>query len=85
MNLLYLKLVIRAWKLNTSSTEACHQTQPSVDSIHLKFSAVILPSSFQEQIYKFANDKLDIHESVHHDTIMQVTNKMQLYRLIYYS
>ena len=29
--------------------------------------------------------KLDIHESVHRDTIMKVTNKMQLYRLIYYS
>jgi hypothetical protein len=28
---------------------------------------------------------LDVHESVHHDTIMKVTNKMQLYRLIYYS
>jgi len=28
---------------------------------------------------------LDIHESVHRDTIMKVTNKMQLYRLIYYS
>jgi hypothetical protein len=29
--------------------------------------------------------KLDVHESVHRDTIMKVTNKMQLYRLIYYS
>jgi len=27
----------------------------------------------------------DIHEYVHRDTIMKVTNKMQLYRLIYYS
>ena len=27
----------------------------------------------------------DVHESVHRDTIMKVTNKMQLYRLIYYS
>jgi len=27
----------------------------------------------------------DIHESVHRDTIMKVTNKMQLYMLIYYS
>ena len=27
----------------------------------------------------------DVHESVHRDTIMEVTNKMQLYRLIYYS
>jgi hypothetical protein len=30
--------------------------------------------------------KIDFHESVHRDTIMEViTNKMQLYRLIYYS
>ena len=27
----------------------------------------------------------DVHESVHRDTIMKVTNKMQLCRLIYYS
>jgi len=27
----------------------------------------------------------DVHESVYRDTIMKVTNKMQLYRLIYYS
>jgi len=30
-------------------------------------------------------DKVDVHESVLRDTIMKVTNKMQLYRLIYYS
>ena len=29
--------------------------------------------------------ELDVHESVHRDTIMEVTNKMQLYRLIYYT
>jgi len=28
---------------------------------------------------------LDVHEYVHRDTIRKVTNKMQLYRLIYYS
>jgi len=28
--------------------------------------------------------KLDFHESVHRDRIIKVTNKMQLYRLIYY-
>jgi len=28
--------------------------------------------------------KHDVHESVHHDIIKKVTNKMQLYRLIYY-
>jgi hypothetical protein len=27
----------------------------------------------------------DVHESVHRDTTMKITNKMQLYRLIYYS
>jgi hypothetical protein len=27
----------------------------------------------------------DVHESVHRDAVMKVTNKMQLYRLIYYS
>jgi hypothetical protein len=30
-------------------------------------------------------DELDVHESVHRDTIMKVTNKMLLYRLIYFS
>jgi hypothetical protein len=29
--------------------------------------------------------EFDVHESVHSDTIMKVTNKMQLYRLIYFS
>jgi hypothetical protein len=28
--------------------------------------------------------KLDVHESVHSDKIMKETNKMQLYRLIYF-
>jgi len=28
---------------------------------------------------------LDVRESVHRDTIMKITNKMQLYRLIYFS
>jgi len=35
----------------------------------------------QEKVYY----KLDVHESVHRDTVMRVTNKIQLYRLIYYS
>jgi len=30
------------------------------------------------------NYPLDVHESVHRDIIMKITNKMQLYRLIYY-
>jgi len=29
-------------------------------------------------------NKLGVRESVHRDMIMTVTNKMQLYRLIYY-
>jgi hypothetical protein len=29
--------------------------------------------------------ELDVHKSVHRDTIMKITSKMQLYRLIYYS
>jgi len=28
---------------------------------------------------------LDVHESVHRDTTMKITNEMNLYRLIYYS
>ena len=28
---------------------------------------------------------LDVHESVHRETTMKITNKMQLYRFIYYS
>jgi len=30
-------------------------------------------------------DELDLHEYVHRDIIMNTTNEMQLYRLIYYS
>jgi len=29
--------------------------------------------------------ELDVHESLHRDIIMNTTNEMQLYRLIYYS
>jgi hypothetical protein len=29
--------------------------------------------------------RLDVHEIMHCDTIMKITNKMQLHRLIYYS
>jgi len=31
------------------------------------------------------HNRLEVHESVHRDIIVKVTNKMQLYRLIYYS
>jgi hypothetical protein len=43
---------------------------------------------FEETIsfrwYKYINI-FDVHESVHRDIIVKVTNKIQLYRLIYYS
>jgi len=32
-----------------------------------------------------AVNELEVHESAHRDTIIKVTNKMQLYMLIYYS
>jgi hypothetical protein len=31
------------------------------------------------------SNEFDVHESVHYYTIMKVTNKMQIYRLLYYS
>jgi len=43
---------------------------------------------FSHACYMFAKfnfHELEVRESVHRDTIMKVTNKMQLYRLIYYS
>jgi hypothetical protein len=30
-------------------------------------------------------ERFDVHESVHRDIIVKITNEMQLYRLIYYS
>jgi hypothetical protein len=42
--------------------------------------------SFLMSVKPFTTDsELDLHESVHRDIIMKITNKMQLYRLIYYS
>jgi len=35
--------------------------------------------------FKKIHKNFDVHESVHRVTIMKVTNKMQLYRLIYFS
>jgi hypothetical protein len=45
------------------------------------------PDSNQLQVIEFTvtTSLLDVHESVHRDTTMKITNKMQLYRLIYYS
>ena len=39
----------------------------------------------RQKLIKTGKYKLDVHESVHRDTIMKATNKMQQYRLIYYS
>jgi len=36
-------------------------------------------------VFSKQKERSDFHESVHRDTFMNVTNKMQLYRLIYYS
>jgi len=43
------------------------------------FTWMVSKQMFPEKIW------FDIHESMHRDMIMKVTNKMQLYRLIYYS
>ena len=43
------------------------------------------PRQPNAQIYHNKEQERDVHESVHRDTITKVTNKMQLYRLIYYS
>jgi len=34
---------------------------------------------------KYGYHKLDVRESMHHDIIMKITNKMQVCRLMYYS
>jgi hypothetical protein len=41
--------------------------------------------SARTRAYITTYSKLDVHESVHRDTIMKVTNQLQLYRLIYFS
>ena len=46
------------------------------------FSEVVVP---QEEEEVTISGSTNVHKSVHRDTIMKVTNKMQLYRLIYYS
>jgi hypothetical protein len=43
-------------------------------------AAVSLTAKLKKKYYK-----LDAHESVHRDTTIKITNKMRLYRLIYYS
>jgi len=36
-------------------------------------------------VHKHIREKHDVHKYVHRDTTMKATNKMQIYRLIYYS
>ena len=38
-----------------------------------------------KRVHSKTQIEFDVHESVHRDIIMKITNKMQLYRLIYYS
>jgi len=45
-----------------------------------KYTNVVFDGIYKRFVYS-----LYVHESVHRDTIMKVVNKMQLYRLIYYS
>jgi len=42
----------------------------------------ILNEVNQQCLVHLERQALDLHESVHHDTIVKVTNKMQLCRLI---
>jgi hypothetical protein len=65
--------------------------------LHLRDGCVPPPHSCNpNEVYRSVTNKqtnkikeqipgFDVHESVHRHTIMKVTNKMQLYRLIYYS
>jgi hypothetical protein len=46
--------------------------------------AIIYLLLWELKIY-YPVQKFDVHEFVHRNTIMEVTNKMQIYRLIYYS
>jgi len=52
-------------------------------------SYTFLINRFEKSLHlkrrKELNCSPDVHESVHRDTTMKITNKMQLYRLIYYS
>jgi hypothetical protein len=48
----------------------------------LQFRLVIC---LEPQFINLDSYELDFHESVHRDTVMNSTNEMQLYRLIYCS
>jgi len=45
----------------------------------------LFKDTFSSSEYTVTKLLFDVHKSVHRDTIMKVTNKMKLYRLIYYS
>ena len=59
--------------------------------LHLEINSRKLQNIFffqdEKSLEKAVNERKthDVHESVHRETIMKVTNKMQLYKLIYYS
>jgi hypothetical protein len=57
------------------------------DTVNLCNSRELISCTVAWFFHDFNNVKhiLDVHESVHCDKIMKVTNKMQLYTLIYYS
>ena len=50
---------------------------------HMTISIVDKNVLFEKKI--MGGTELDVHESVHRDVIMKVNNKLQLYRLIYFS
>jgi hypothetical protein len=61
----------------TRNLEAFH-------SVHL-LKKIVFDTTKCTYIMKIHTLSVDVHESVHRDTIMKVTNKMQLYRLIYFN
>jgi len=53
-------------------------------TVHLDTIKVLLPTDAQENCFK-RSIKIDIHGSVHHNThLIEMTNKMQLCRTIFY-
>jgi hypothetical protein len=50
-----------------------------------KSRAIAVPPSGSQPFNRIEIDSTDVHESVHRNTIMKSTNKMQIYRIIYYS
>ena len=67
--------------LNPTNAQLSHKLSHSYMFRHYRVNLMELVINEDDTIVS----KHDVHESVHRDTIMKVTNKMQLYRLIYYS